>query len=430
MMGTPSSLVGKPTEIHPHGDGLVGKPKRHRISKDIMKRLGNLWPKVFEEKTAVKAVVEGTRQKRGDRQVKPLLYSADVVADDPSKWHMIDPAKAKEYTAPLLEALKNKTWRHKPPRYKRQFCRIHSSTGGKWRDLYIPALDDHIIAHMLMIASMQAFTRGMHPHCCGSVPGRGIKHIVKMCNHWFRHDTECRFFVKLDIRHFFDSVDADILLDILQTKIKDADMLWGHEQIIRSAPVACPVGYYTSPWYANLYLEKLDWFIEQQLYKVRRGKRIKYVKHFLRYADDILLMGTSKSDLEKAIRAIERFVKNLGLEIKPTWEIKRIGRHVITPDGKWKMLPGTYWCDIGGYKFSRDCTIMRDGIYLSARRLARAMYKQGYYTPHMCRSLQARLGWATHSDSNNFLINEIRPYVNVNAMRRRIGDVDKERKRE
>lgn len=388
-----------------------------------MKRIGNIWPKITTEDNGVTAVVEGTRFKRGKAEVERLL------SDDPDKWRRIDPDKAREYVKPICEKLRNKTWRHAPPKHRRQFCRNRASSKGKWRDLYIPTLEDHTIAHMLMQGCMEAFTRGMHPDCCGSVPGRGIKHVVRKVSHWFQDDLECRYFVKLDICKFFDNIDGEILKQKLARKIKDKDALWAWEQIIDSAPVACAVGYYTSPWLANLYLEDLDWFIAQQLYKERRGKRINYVRHQLRYVDDILLIGTSKTDLKKAVHAISDYLDtNYGLKIKPSWEIKKIGKHEVV-DGKWKLVDGTYWCDIGGYKFSKDATILRDGIFLHTRRLAKKIYKQGYATEHQCRSLTSQIGWAMHCDSSRFFENDIRPYVNIKSSRRMISNVDKSRKR-
>lgn len=387
-----------------------------------MKRLGKIWDSIPTEENGLAAVIEGTKTKRGDRSVSRLLYSEEAVRDDPSLWHLIDPEKAKKYIKPINEKLIAGTWKHSAPRYRRHFCR-NRSNGGKWRNLYIPCLEDHIVAHMVMNQSFPAFTKGMHPHCCGNVPDRGIKHVLRMCNAWFRHDLECRYFVKLDIRHFFDSIDKDILIQKIESKIKDKRTLEIHKQIVMSAPVACPVGYYTSPWYANLYLEKLDWFIEQRLYKERRGKRIKYVRHYLRYADDMLLMGTSKSDLRKSVKAIMAQLSLLGLELKPTWEIKRIGRHSVV-DGKRRMVDG-YWCDIGGYKFCRDATVMRDGIFLHTRRLAREIYKKGYASAHECKSLLSSLGWAGHSDSNHFYQVDILPYVNVKRIRRQVSHVDK-----
>lgn len=378
-----------------------------------MKRLGNIWSDVIDPVNGLVAVIDGTRFKRGQHQVRKLLN------DD----HTINIGAAEKYVAPIIEKLENKTWRHGEPRHQRRFCR-NKSNGGKWRDLYIPTLEDHIVAHMLMQASMEAFTRGMYPHCCGSVPGRGINHILHCVKHWMINDKECRYFVKLDIRKFFDNIDKDILKRKLSEKIKDKDALWAFGQIIDSAPLACPVGYYTSPWFANLYLEKFDWFVVQQLYKERRGKRINYVRHYLRYMDDMLLIGTSKNDLYKSVRAIQNYLHDeLGLEIKAEWEIKKIGKHELV-DGKWQLKKDTYWCDIGGYKFCKDATILRDGIFLSTRRMAKGQK----YTIHWCRSMNSRIGWAKHCNCQKFLDDYIRPYVNIKETRRIIADVDKKRK--
>lgn len=377
-----------------------------------MKRINNIWRDVVDIENGIQAVAEGTQYKRNQRCVQKLLN------DD----HSINRVAAVEYVAPLIEQLNNGMWQHKEPQYRRQFC-TNRSNGGKWRDLYIPTLEDHTIAHMLMQASMPAFTRGMYKHCCGSVPGKGVKHVVKYVKRWMQYDKECRYFVKLDIRHFFDNIDGDILKLKLSEKIKDKKVLRAFYQIIDSAPVACPVGYYTSPWFGNLYLEKLDWYIKQQLYKERRGKRIPYVRHYLRYMDDMLLIGTSKSDLYKSVRAIQEFLKDLKLEIKPEWEIKKIGKYEIR-DGKRKLKRDTYWCDIAGYKFCKDSVILRDGIFLATRRLA----KKRKYTPHWCRSMNSRIAWAMHADSRHFIENDIKPYVNIKETRRIVGDVDKKRK--
>ena len=392
-----------------------------------MKRYKDLWPDVVDTENGIQSIIDGTRFKRGQHEVQRLLYSAEDAEKDKSLWHRVDERKAKVYAEQLCTALKEKTWKHKKPRYRRQFCQNRASSHGKWRDLYIPCLDDLIVAHMVMNASMQAFMRGMHPHSCGSVPGRGIKHVNRTVKNWFLNDRACRYFVKLDIRHFFDSIDRDLLIQVLESKIKDQNVIDVFTQIIDSAPVPCPVGYYTSPWLANLYLEKFDWFVEQQLYKERRGKRIKYVRHYLRYVDDLLLVGTSKTDMKKAVREIQRWLKEKrGLEIKDAWEIKAIGKHTMV-DGEWKMKPGTYWCDLGGYKFCKDATIMRDGVFLATRRLAKKMGKQKRYTAHQSMSINSRLGWASHCNSNNFIKHEIEPYVNITTARRIISDVGKNR---
>ena len=403
------------------------RPKRRGTSKENMKRLGHLWNDVLDLDNGFVALVEGTQNKRNHRETQRFYFDAADVAENPSCYHVIDPVKAKAYIAKLIPSLQNKTWEPKQPRYIRRYCLNRTSKRGKWRDLYVPAFDDHIIAHMIMKIAMPAFTRGMHPHCCGSVPGRGIKHVLRSVSHWFQDDRECRYFVKLDIRKFFDNIKADVLMDKLREKIKDENVLWAFEKIIYSAPVACPVGYYTSPFFANLYLQDLDWFIEKDLYKVRRGKKIKFVRHMIRYMDDLLLVGTSKLDLKKAVYAIIDHLDKYDLNVKPTWEIKVIGKHELI-DGEWKLKPNTFWCDMGGYKFCKDATILRSGIFLASMRLARRMFREDYHTIHQCKSIVSRVGWSCHCNNDNY-VSKIKNYVDLKTTRRIISDVEKGIKR-
>lgn len=352
-----------------------------------MKRIGYLWDEFISEGNVIAAILTGTENKRKQRAVKRLMFSAEEIADNPALAGKIDPKRGLEFMRPYLDALENGTWKHEKPRYIRRFCKNRASSHGKWRDLYVPALSDHVIGHMAYSAARVAFERGMHPHCCGSVRGRGIMHIVRTVSRWLRTDADCRYFVKLDIRHFFDTIDPDKLMACLRRKIKDERLLRVFEEIIRSAPSACSVGYYTSPMLANLYLEQFDWYIEQKLYKERRGKRIKFVRHYLRYMDDMLLIGSSKSDLYKAVRKIREYLAGLGLELKNTWEIKKTSEYMI---------------DIGGYKFCRDFIVLRDGIYLATKRLAKKIQKRGYASEHDRMALQSRFAWSGHADCYEF----------------------------
>ena len=394
-----------------------------------MKRLGRLWNDVCDVENGVQAVIAGTKGKRGRKETARFLYSDEEVALNPSLYHQIDPDKAKAYIEKtILPKFQDLSWKPSPPRHRQIFSYSHTKKKGKWRDIYVPSFDDHIMMHMVMQITMPAFTRGMHPNCCGSVDGRGTKHILKCGKKWFQKDPEAKYFVKLDIRHYFDNIDKEILMCKLRNQIKDKYVLQFFSLLMDASPVACPLGFYTSPYFANLYLQDLDWFVEQQLYKERRGKRIKYVKHYLRYMDDILLIGSSKSDLEKAVKSIIEYARNeLGLTIKPTWEIKQIVHHDNIV-GIWHIPRNQYWCDIGGYKFCKDAVIMRRGIFLITCRLARKMSRAPCYTLHQCQSLNSRIGWASHCDTVYFMEEYIEPYVNIPETRRIIANVAKKRK--
>ena len=69
-----------------------------------------------------------------------------------------------------------------------------------------------------------------------------------------------------------------------------------------------PIGNLTSQIFANIFLDKFDWFIKKQL-------RIKY---YFRYADDFVIVYQDKRYLKEIIRPIKNFLKNeLDLEIHP-----------------------------------------------------------------------------------------------------------------
>ncbi len=69
-----------------------------------------------------------------------------------------------------------------------------------------------------------------------------------------------------------------------------------------------PIGNLTSQIFANIFLDKLDWFIKKQL-------RIKY---YYRYADDFAIIHHDFIHLEKCIGSIKDFLRvKLGLELHP-----------------------------------------------------------------------------------------------------------------
>lgn len=69
-----------------------------------------------------------------------------------------------------------------------------------------------------------------------------------------------------------------------------------------------PIGNITSQIFANIFLDKLDWFIKKEL----------RIKHYFRYADDFAIVDSNKDYLMEIILLIERFLNDkLGLELHP-----------------------------------------------------------------------------------------------------------------
>lgn len=78
-------------------------------------------------------------------------------------------------------------------------------------------------------------------------------------------DKKMRYCAKMDISKFFDSVKPQILLDMLGKKIKDDKMLDLVAKILKNGGDKLPIGYYTSQWFSNFYLEELDHYIKEEL---------------------------------------------------------------------------------------------------------------------------------------------------------------------
>ena len=305
-----------------------------------MKRYGNLWEKFCTISNAETAVSLGTLNKRSDHAVRRKLCIETSLPDERGK---LDQGKVRRYAENIVSELES-GWVHEPLKQK-----IVVPVHGKRRNIDCPSLKDHIIHWMLLLAIKEPLMRGMYEHSYGSIPKRGINGARRTVERWIQHDDKCKYFVKLDIRKFYPSIDQERLKAMFRRVIKDDRILRVIDQVIGAVPQGLPIGTYTSQWFANFYLQGLDHHIVQGLYKLRRGKRIPYVSHYLRYMDDMLLFGTSKRDLDKAVHEIMRYCREeLGLEIKPIWEIRRVASFARKEDGRRVLVKGAAPVDIVG----------------------------------------------------------------------------------
>ncbi|EKD56768.1 MAG: hypothetical protein ACD_58C00095G0001 [uncultured bacterium] len=140
--------------------------------------------------------------------------------------------------------------------------------------------------------------------------------------------------LKCDIKKFFDSVDQEILFEIIKKKIKDNDFLRLISGIIKSYPTnrlsvggglnrkGIPLGNLTSQLFVNIYLNELDQFIKHRLshkkaIAVNCDKNYPF-RYYLRYSDDFILITNNENCLKLLIPRIQDFLKSkLKLELHP-----------------------------------------------------------------------------------------------------------------
>ena len=137
----------------------------------------------------------------------------------------------------------------------------------------------------------------------------------KIINNKFNDNNFVKgYCLKANIRHYFHEVNHDTLINLIKRKIKDEKVIWLIKKIIKNtstggiANIGMPLGNLTSQFFANIYLNELDYFVKYQL----------KVKYYIRYVDDFVILHFSKEQLEEWKDKINYFLNNnLRLQLHP-----------------------------------------------------------------------------------------------------------------
>ena len=141
--------------------------------------------------------------------------------------------------------------------------------------------------------------------------GKGTHAAVRRLEKFMK---ECRrkygnfYIVKMDIKKFFYTINPYILYFILKRYIKDKALLKLTELLIFDDvdKRGIPIGNYTSQYFANIYLNELDYFVKHKL----------KIKYYIRYMDDFVLLVKDKEEAKYVKNKITMFLKEkLDLEV-------------------------------------------------------------------------------------------------------------------
>ncbi len=137
---------------------------------------------------------------------------------------------------------------------------------------------------------------------------------------WFNNNQIKGYCLKADIKHYFQEVDHNILTNIISKKITDRNVLRlikiilnncnrGESQSkLQDFTKGMPLGNLTSQFFANVYLNELDYFVKHKL----------KARYYIRYVDDFVILHSSKLELKFWMHKINKFLKiGLRLELHP-----------------------------------------------------------------------------------------------------------------
>ena len=166
---------------------------------------------------------------------------------------------------------------------------------------------DRVMHHAIMNVLEPVFEKQFIFHTYACRKGKGSHKAIKYA---FSKAKNCEYFLKLDVKKYFENIDHNILKRKLSKIIKDKECLDLLFDIIDSFSTekGLPIGNLTSQFFANLYLSELDHFVLEKLKP----------SGYCRYMDDFILFSNSKEELLKMLSKIECFChEKLLLNLKP-----------------------------------------------------------------------------------------------------------------
>ena len=180
------------------------------------------------------------------------------------------------------------------------------------RQLGLPSIKDKIVQSSLA-GVLSAYYEKLFSNCSYAYrPNKGpvkaigrVRDFLNRKNYWI---------APVDIDNFFDSVDHDICIRILKEHISDEHIirlisLYFSSGMIKydqwqDTDIGIPQGGALSPMLSNIYLNKLDQFLQS------------INASFVRYADDIVLFSNVYQKLSDAFKQTQSFIeKELNLKL-------------------------------------------------------------------------------------------------------------------
>ncbi len=219
----------------------------------------------------------------------------------------------KENGKELLEKIRNGKYKPSPVRR----VEIPKDNGGK-RQLGIPTVIDRIIQQAIAVVLIPIYEPKFSDGSYGYRPNRSAKDAICKVKEYANEGY--KWAVSLDLSKYFDTLNHELLMNMLREDIKDKVLIDLIKKYLKSGVMengllvrteeGSPQGGNLSPLLANIYLTKFD--------KEFEGRGVKVI----RYADDIVLLAKSRRAAERLLETSTRYLEGK-LKLKVNTEKSR-----------------------------------------------------------------------------------------------------------
>ncbi len=281
---------------------------------------------------------------------------------------------------------------------------IYEGSSHKERIIHKPKFyPDQIIHHCLMNVIEPYLAKRMYYYSCASVKGKGIHFGVKYVKKIYSKNPnwKIKYCLKMDIKKFYPSIDKEILKSKFRRAFKGNDTLWLIDTIIDSHNKGLPIGNYTSQWFSNFYLTDLDMFV---LHKLKP-------RYYIRYADDMVLLGSNKKKLHTYLIEIKNYLENIdNVKLKNNYQVFRTIKRPLDFLG-YKYYP------INFNQNKRVITTIRGSIFLRIIRRLKTILNSGRVTLKQASCVISYYGWYIHSNFTNVYNKYVRNKFNFKYLK-------------
>ena len=184
---------------------------------------------------------------------------------------------------------------------------------GKRRPISKHTCTDRVILDVLKTSLTPLWATEFSKYSYAYQENKGVQEAVKQCAEYIEAGHE--WVVEIDIKNFFDSINLERMLSMLEKKIQNElllKLLHSYLYIMVQEDgrryrktIGLMQGSPISPLLSNIYMHKFDMYME------------KY--HFCRFSDDINIYCDSIEQAEQCLNAVEKFLEEeLGLQCNKT----------------------------------------------------------------------------------------------------------------
>ena len=317
-----------------------------------MKTYKNLYPKITSFDNLLKAAYKARKGKRNSPDVIQFFF------------------KLEDELFQLQKELEKQTYQ--PGNYKTFYI-----LDPKKRMISAASFRDRVIHHALCNITEPLFNKTFLNDSYANRKGKGMHQAIERFQYYAQ---QYPYVLKCDIRKFFPSLDHEILKEEIRWKIQCPETLRLIDRLIdnsnqqedhtvyflgddlftpQTRKRGLPIGNLTSQIWANVYLNRFDHFVKEEL----------QVPGYIRYVDDFVLFSHSKLQLHKWKEDLKEYLAKLRLIMHPNkTQIFQVAKGVTFLG--FRIFPN--------YRFVKKQNRKRYKRFLRKKLKAR---KEGHYNP-------------------------------------------------